>query len=253
MCGGEERSRALGVIPSAKQRSVLCSSSLCTDDFVTHKKSILRIKNEDELCAARAIVSALWDKETRDEAWDRHRMGEMEEEERARALCRRAGVPLDRSCGIPELEQFQAVLKEEGVRLHVFYDHLGAICYAGKKKSLTDAVKDIYLYHHDDHYDVITSMKGFLCKSYYCQRCDQGIRIRVDMRVILPVDVATLSSRNVLIRVNRCGCGATDVIANSRRRSVSNVIGKNHRMDARSIGLSTVSEMQRMPEGDRFG
>ena len=154
--------------------SMLCSSSLCADDFVTHKKSILRIKNDDELCAARAIVTALWDKDTRDEARDRHRMGEMEEEERARALCHRAGVALDRSCGIPKLERFQKVLKEEGVRLHVFYDHLGAVGYAGKKKEFDESVRDIYLYHRDDHYDVITSMKGFLCKNYYCQRCDQG-------------------------------------------------------------------------------
>ena len=44
----------------------------------------------------------------------------------------------------------------------------------GKKEEFDESVRDIYLYHRDDHYDVITSMKGFLCKNYYCQRCDQG-------------------------------------------------------------------------------
>jgi hypothetical protein len=30
------------------------------------------------------------------------------------------------------------------------------------------------IYHHDDHYDVITSMPAFLSKSYFCAKCKTG-------------------------------------------------------------------------------
>lgn len=37
-----------------------------------------------------------------------------------------------------------------------------------------EAEKKIHLYHHDNHYDVITTMSGFLNRSYFCQKCQKG-------------------------------------------------------------------------------
>ena len=37
-----------------------------------------------------------------------------------------------------------------------------------------EADKCLYLYHHDNHYDVITSMPAFLARKQYCHKCKKG-------------------------------------------------------------------------------
>jgi hypothetical protein len=34
--------------------------------------------------------------------------------------------------------------------------------------------KHIYLYHHNNHYDIITSMPAFLAQKQYCHKCKKG-------------------------------------------------------------------------------
>lgn len=47
--------------------------------------------------------------------------------------------------------------------------HFNSIIYEGP-----EAESKIYLYHHDEHYDVITSMPAFLNRNYYCHSCHKG-------------------------------------------------------------------------------
>ena len=66
----------------------------------------------------------------------------------------RANVPLG-VCGIDEIKRFQAILP--GYQIHVMsHDHFNAMIYTGQ-----EADHKIYLYMHDNHYDVITSMAAF--------------------------------------------------------------------------------------------
>ena len=48
-------------------------------------------------------------------------------------------------------------------------EYFNGIIYSGPEKE-----KRLYIYHHDDHYDVITSMPAFLSKSYFCAKCKTG-------------------------------------------------------------------------------
>ena len=48
-------------------------------------------------------------------------------------------------------------------------EHLNAMIYSGP-----EAYKCLYLYHHDNHYDVITSMPAFLARKQYCHKCKKG-------------------------------------------------------------------------------
>ena len=48
-------------------------------------------------------------------------------------------------------------------------EYLNALIYSGP-----EAEKHIYLYHHDNHYDVITSMPAFLARKQYCHYCKKG-------------------------------------------------------------------------------
>ncbi|KAK3737384.1 hypothetical protein QZH41_011515 [Actinostola sp. cb2023] len=74
------------------------------------------------------------------------------------------------------LTRLQEVLKEDGVRLHVYCHDLNCIGFAGDLNEFgpQGPSYDVDLFHHDEHYDVITTMTGFLKKSYYCPQCDVG-------------------------------------------------------------------------------
>ena len=82
-------------------------------------------------------------------------------------LHQQAGVPVGK-CGIEDIKKFQEVLPGFQI-LVVSKDHFNAIIYSGP-----EAEKKIYLYFHDSHYDVITSMSAFLSKVYYCTTCNKG-------------------------------------------------------------------------------
>ena len=64
------------------------------------------------------------------------------------------------------------------VQIHVVSkEHFNSIIYQGP-----EAVSKIYLYFHDEHYDVITSMPAFLNRSYYCHSCHKGYHHREEHR-----------------------------------------------------------------------
>lgn len=130
------------------------------------KRCFIQIRNNDELCCARAIITA---KARLDghAKWNSIRLGRLEQEMMVRELDEKADVPLQR-CGIEEIKSFQKVL--DGYQIHVLSKvHFNAIVYEGPP-----AEQKIYLYHHDDHFDVITKRPAFLGRNYYCTKCNKG-------------------------------------------------------------------------------
>ena len=85
----------------------------------------------------------------------------------ARELHESAGVPLC-TCGIPEVKKFQAALPDYQLNV-ISKEHLNALIYSGP-----EADRCLYLYHHDDHYDVIASMPAFLARRKYSRKCKKG-------------------------------------------------------------------------------
>ena len=143
-----------------KKRAVKVTESLLK------KKSFVTIKNKDNLCCARAIVVA---KAKLDSApdWSSMRHGRSIQAQKAVELHEKAGVQRG-TCGIPEIKKFQEVLPEYQIVL-ISKENFNAIIYKGP-----EAPKKLYLYHYDNHYGVITSMTGFLGRSYYCTVCNKG-------------------------------------------------------------------------------
>ena len=134
--------------------------------FLKDKKCILRIQNNDDLCCARAIVTA---KARLDQhpKWESIRKGYEPQQTLASALHETAKVTKT-ECGIEEIKKIQAVL--DGYQLHIISkEHFNGIIYSGP-----EAEKKLYLYYHDNHYDVITSMAAFLTKNYFCTKCQKG-------------------------------------------------------------------------------
>ena len=84
----------------------------------------------------------------------------------AQELHEMSGVPL--GGGIPEVKKLQAVLPEYQLNV-VSKEHLNALIYSGP-----EAEKHLYLCHHNDHYNIITSMPSLLARKQYCHKCKNG-------------------------------------------------------------------------------
>ena len=115
------------------------------------KRYMVPVQNKDELCAARAIVTGI----AKIEGFSNYRA-----KREARPIQRTKAWDLHHKAGVP-LAPYQLVA--------VTGDHFNAIIYKGPETQ-----KPIYLYHHDGHYDAITSMPAFLVRVYFCLKCEKG-------------------------------------------------------------------------------
>ena len=130
------------------------------------KKSIIQIKNKDQLCCARALVTAMARHEKHPQ-WDNIRQGRGIQRELALQLHEKAAVPTQ-ICGIEEVKKFQTTLPK--YQIHVLSkEHFNGKLYEGPTGGIP-----IYLYFHDGHFDVITKITGFLNRNYFCQQCKKG-------------------------------------------------------------------------------
>ena len=137
-------------------------------DFLHKKKSIITIQNNDNLCLARTLVVAIAKIEKDPGYKDMMKPGRRTQEKKARELHEAANVPLG-PCGIPEVELFQKYLTNYQINI-VSGIHDNSIIYP-PKPSTSNSVTPIYLYLHANHYDIITSMPGFLSDQYFCHKC----------------------------------------------------------------------------------
>ena len=136
------------------------------------KKSRVTIKNKDDLCCARALVTmkALVDADgnTQDRDYKNLKQGYPVQERLAKELHRLAGVP-EGPCGLLELQMFQTALPGYQIKV-MSIDPPHMIIYAGP----TPSDKIIRLIKEDDHYDGCNSFSGFLSRSYFCDECNKG-------------------------------------------------------------------------------
>ena len=118
------------------------------------------------MCCARATITAKA-KLDQHEAYQRIRKGRGIQGDLAKELHEWANVPIGQ-CGIEEIKQFQSVLP--GYQIHVVSrDHFNAMIFAGP-----EADNKIYLYMHENHYDVITSMAAFMSNKHFCNKCNKA-------------------------------------------------------------------------------
>ena len=136
-------------------------------EFLHKKKSVIVIRNNDDLCLARALVVAIA-KIEKDPGYKHIKDPERKvQEKKARELHELAKVPLG-PCGLPEVELFQKYLTKYEINI-VSTAHNSSIIYPPKPS--TNNATPIYLHLHENHYDVITSMPGFLTSAYFCHSC----------------------------------------------------------------------------------
>ena len=166
------------------------------------KTSIVEIRNQDDLCCARALVTmkALAEykvaEKKREEGTEvpallqTLRAEEREAKKRYETLKRTkgkftlqrklakhlhsvAGVPKG-PCGRDQLEKFQEYLADQDppFQIKVFCDLVKKPLYVGPVKVDEDHV--LCLLKSGNHYDGVSSVQGFLNTSYYCHLCDKA-------------------------------------------------------------------------------
>ena len=152
-------------MPIGGKRSKCSEETL--EKHLEKKRTIVRIRNGDNLSMARALVvaKAKLDDDPRDRQIRDHRRPL--QTRLAQELHQNANVPLG-PCGIEQAKLFQAYLTEYQINI-VSKEYNNNIIYAGPEKD-----KRIYLYMHDNHYDAITKMPGFFARVYYCHTCKKA-------------------------------------------------------------------------------
>ena len=141
-------------------------------EYLKKKSSVICINNKDNLCLARALVVSI----ARIEKDSRYkRMLDSKctvQRERAFDLHQAANVPLG-PCGLKEVDLFQQYLVHYQI-IVVSGDQNNTIIYPPHPPANPNPEKSIYLYYQANHFDVITSLPGFLDTHYFCHQCHKG-------------------------------------------------------------------------------
>ena len=150
------------VAPEGSGKSKVKRTTLNIREYLKEKKSVITINNDDDFCLARALVVAVA-KIEKDPKYNQIRQSKRHIQlERALDLHQAANVPLG-PCGMDEVGLFQQYLTNYQI-IVVSGDHNGSIIYPSKPPG-TDEKPTINLYYHNKHFDVITSIPGFLNKT----------------------------------------------------------------------------------------
>ena len=165
-------------MPQGSGKSKVKRNIVDIREYLGKKKSVIPINNKDNLCLARALVVSIA-RIDKDPRYKRIiESGCSIQRERAFDLHEAANVPLG-PCGLNEVELFQQYLVNYQI-IVVSSDHSNSIIYPNQPPANPDPEKSIYLFYHANHFDVITSIPGFLNKSYFCHRCHKAYSITTD-------------------------------------------------------------------------
>ena len=134
------------------------------------KRTVITIKNKDELCFARALVStkAFVDQ---DPQYRTIFLGCGLQGHLAYQLHQQSGVP-EGACGFPEIQKMQEYLGPQGYQIKIFEGICGALWY--RDEAFDSAPKKLCLLKVEQHFHGLRSVPALLNKSYYCHQCNRG-------------------------------------------------------------------------------
>ena len=129
------------------------------------KKTILTIQNKDELCCARAIVTAKA-KVDQHPNWEGFRKGRTIQTTQAVQLHLEADVPQG-PCGYEELHKFSQAPSLADYQLLLVDETRGFSVLSFSPPQ----PKKLVLIYDGSHYDVVSSLPGYFATSYFCWKC----------------------------------------------------------------------------------
>ena len=159
-------------MPQGSGKSKVKRTTYDLREYLKKKQSVICINNKDDYCLARALAVSIARIE-KDPRYDRvMRPNSGLQRERAFDLHEAANVPL-RPCGLKEVDLFQQHLTNYQI-IVVSGDQNNTIIYPPKPPANPNPEKSIYLYYQANHFDVITTLPGFLNTGYFCHQCHKG-------------------------------------------------------------------------------
>ena len=147
-------------------------TTLDIHEYLKKKKSVIPICNKDDFCLARALavgIARIQKDPKYQQIIDPKRHIQLD---RALDLHQAANVPLG-PCGMDEVKLFQQYLTNYQI-IVVSGEHNNAIIYPPKPPGTDEKPSISLLYYHNKHFDVITTIPGFLNKTYFCHSCHKA-------------------------------------------------------------------------------
>ena len=141
-------------------------------EYLKKKGSVITINNKDDFCLARALSVAIARIEKDPKYGQIRKSTKHIQLDKALDLHQAANVPLQ-PCGLNEVKLFQQYLTNYQI-IVISGDHNNCIIYPPQPPANPNPEKSIYLYFHANHFDVITSIPGFLNRNYFCHRCHKS-------------------------------------------------------------------------------
>ena len=163
--------------PQGSGKSRRKRTTLNIREHLKEKNSIICINNKDDFCLARALAVSIAKIENDPKYKQISDSRKHIQLDRALDLHQAANVPLG-PCGMNEVKLFQNYLTNYQI-IVVSGDHNNSIIYPLQPPG-TDEKPSISLYLHDNHFDVITTLPGFLNRSHFCHRCHKAYDHTVD-------------------------------------------------------------------------
>ena len=163
----------------------MSKSTIDSAVFAKKKTSLVQINNtKDSMCFARAVVVGMChvNREPTEE-WKK-RWGLIRNPDRnlqkteAENLLEETGISPSTPCGQDEYNIIQTYLyaKDYVIKVHQQHSSVEMVyLHPGVENIKT---KVIHLYFHQNHYDYITNIRGFLGCGYYCEFCDVAYQNR---------------------------------------------------------------------------
>ena len=138
------------------------------ESLIRRKKSVVCINNNDELCAARALVTCKA-KVDSNANYNTIKRGTLIQTNLAQQLHQVANVP-EGPCGLEEIEKFQEHLKDYQIVV-ISADHGFQTIFRGPSAS-----KTLGLLKTGEHFHALTSLKGFFGRNEYCLKCGKSYK-----------------------------------------------------------------------------
>ena len=161
--------------------------------------------NNEKICCARAIVTGIARVEN-EPNWNSIRQSKGKQRILAHQLRIAADVPIG-PCGLDEIKKFESTPQMANFRVVVLSkEHCDHIIYTGPD----ERDHTIYLYNHDEHYDLITKMTAFMERAYFCSTCMVGYDTRFThkceytCKLCLGKDCRPVASNECYVSCDKC-------------------------------------------------
>ena len=161
-------------IPAGEGRSKV-KFTMGDNDCIQNKKSMVKIKNQDNLCLPRAIAVGLAKLHDNPKYTQIKRSDRPVQKNEALQIIYAAGKSPDHQFDLSDVYDFEEILDVQ----IIVYSSTKAGDPIHKEKARGGT---IFLYHTPEgagHFDAIVSITGFLGVSYFCSDCGQGYNDKI--------------------------------------------------------------------------